>query len=68
VRDKINYFGIVYNRDYWLKSMDIYDTWKLYKKKMEEYILKFNEANKEGDFEQMKTAKDGIKNVYLKFI
>jgi len=48
--------------------MDIFDTWKIYKKKMEDYITKFNQANKEGDFEEMKKAKDGAKNVYLKFI
>jgi vacuolar protein-sorting-associated protein 4 len=48
--------------------MDIYDNWKLYKKKMEDYITAFNAANKEGDFEQMKKAKEGTKNVYLKFI
>lgn len=31
--------------------MDIYDSWKLYKQKMEEYILKFNEANKQSNFD-----------------
>lgn len=30
--------------------MDIYDNWKLYKKKMEDYITAFNVANKEADF------------------
>lgn len=30
--------------------MDIFDTWKIYKKKMEEYIGQFNNSNKEGDF------------------
>lgn len=48
--------------------MDIYDTWKSYKNKMEEYILKFNEANKSGNFEDMKKAKENTKNVYLKFV
>jgi hypothetical protein len=31
--------------------MDIYDSWKAYKNKMEEYILKFNDANKSGNFD-----------------
>lgn len=48
--------------------MDIYDTWKAYKSKMEEYILKFNEANKSGNFDDMKRAKENTKNVYLKFV
>lgn len=48
--------------------MDIYDSWKLYKAKMEENILKFNEANKEGDFPAMTIAKDNTKKIYLKFI
>jgi hypothetical protein len=48
--------------------MDIYDNWKLYKKKMEDHITAFNAANKTGDFEVMKKAKESTKNVYLKFI
>lgn len=48
--------------------MDIYDTWKVYKDKMEEYLIKFNQANKEGDFPAMTAAKDGCKKVYLKFL
>ena len=30
--------------------MDIYDTWKIYKVKLEEQITNFNSANKQGDF------------------
>lgn len=30
--------------------MDIYDTWKMYKERIEKEILMFNEAAKEGDF------------------
>ena len=48
--------------------MDIYDTWKLYKDKMEEEITKFNQANKEGDFPAMTIAKNETKRIYLKFI
>ena len=48
--------------------MDIYDTWKLYKQKMEVYITEFNKANHENDFPAMTKAKDSTKNVYLKFI
>ena len=38
--------------------MDIYDTWKVYKDKMEQELVKFNHANKEYDFVAMKGAKD----------
>ena len=48
--------------------MDIYDTWKLYKDKMEAEISKFNEATKKNDFETMKIAKDATKSYYQKFI
>ena len=48
--------------------MDIYDTWKIYKDKMEEEITKFNVANKEADFPSMTIAKDTTKKVYLKFL
>jgi hypothetical protein len=30
--------------------MDIYDTWKVYKDKMESELVKFNTANKDLDF------------------
>lgn len=48
--------------------MDIYDTWKIYKDKMEEYLLQFNKANKEWDFPAMTIAKDSTKKIYLKFL
>lgn len=48
--------------------MDIYDTWKLYKVKLEQNITKFNSFNKEGDFDGMTKAKEGAKNVYIKFL
>lgn len=48
--------------------MDIFDTWKAYKEKMESYILKFNTCNKENDFEGMTKNKESTKTVYLKFI
>ena len=48
--------------------MDIYDTWKLYKDKMEAEISKFNEATEKNDFETMKIAKDATKSYYQKFI
>ena len=48
--------------------MDIYETWKLYKDKMEAQIAKFNEATKKNDFETMKSAKDTAKSYYQKFI
>jgi hypothetical protein len=48
--------------------MDIYDNWKLYKQKMEEHILRFNEANKQSNFDEMKRCKESTKAVYLKFI
>ena len=48
--------------------MDIYDTWKVYKDKMEQELVKFNKANKEYDFPAMTAAKDATKHIYLKFI
>ena len=48
--------------------MDIYDTWRLYKQKMEGYITDFNKANQQNDFDSMKKAKESTKSVYLKFI
>ena len=48
--------------------MDIYDTWKVYKDKMETDLTAFNKANKEGDFPAMTIAKDSVKRIYLKFI
>jgi hypothetical protein len=48
--------------------MSIYDTWNIYKDKMEEYIVKFNQANKDGDFPAMTIAKDNTKKVYIKFL
>ncbi len=38
--------------------MSIYDTWKVYMQKMEEQLLKFNQANKEWDFPAMTIAKN----------
>lgn len=37
--------------------MDIYDTWRLYKQKMEGHITEFNNANQSNDFAAMKHAK-----------
>lgn len=48
--------------------MDIYDTWKIYKDKMEADLIQFNQANKEGDFPAMTIAKDNCKKKYLKFL
>ena len=48
--------------------MDIYETWKVYKAKMEEHIGKFNAHVKEANFDEMRKAKDSTKNVYLKFL
>ena len=48
--------------------MDIYDTWKVYKERIEKGFLVFNEGVKNGDFEKMKEGKDAAKNYYLKFI
>ena len=48
--------------------MDIYDTWRMYKQKMEQYITEFNQANHRSDFPAMKEAKEQTKSVYLKFI
>jgi len=48
--------------------MDIYDNWGWGWAKMEENIIKFNNANKEGDFKAMTIAKDNTKKIYLKFI
>lgn len=48
--------------------MDIYDTWKMYKERIEKEILTFNEGAKTGDFETMTKGKEGAKTYYLKFI
>lgn len=48
--------------------MDIYDTWKVYKGKIEKEILAFNAAIKENSFPNMTKAKDNAKNYYLKFV
>lgn len=48
--------------------MDIYDTWKVYKERIEKGFLQFNEGAKTGDFELMKQGKDAAKNYYLKFV
>jgi hypothetical protein len=48
--------------------MDIYETWKFYKDKMEENIHKFNSANKEGNTSDMTTYKENTKKIYLKFL
>ena len=48
--------------------MSIYDTWKVYMQKMEEQLLKFNQANKEWDFPAMTIAKNQTKRIYLKFL
>lgn len=37
--------------------MDIYDTWKIYKERIEKGFLMFNDAIKTGDFEAMKEGK-----------
>ena len=48
--------------------MDIYETWKIYKQKIEDEISRFNGAAKDGDFAKMTTCKDNAKNYYLKFV
>ena len=48
--------------------MDIYDTWKVYKERIEKGFLTFNEGVKHNDFEMMKQGKEAAKNYYLKFI
>ena len=48
--------------------MDIYDTWKIYKDKIEKGLTTFNEGVKSRDFEVMKQGKEAAKNYYLKFV
>lgn len=48
--------------------MDIYDTWKVYKERIEKGFTLFNEGVKANDFDKMKEGKDAAKNYYLKFI
>ena len=48
--------------------MDIYDTWKIYKNKIEKEITELNDAVKESNFEQMKDHKERAKSAYLKFV
>lgn len=48
--------------------MDIYDTWKIYKEKIDKEIIGFNEAIKVDDFQTLAKHKDNAKNYYSKFI
>lgn len=48
--------------------MDIYDTWKIYKDKIEKQIVAFNLNVKDNDLEGQKKTKDNAKNYYLKFV
>lgn len=48
--------------------MDIYDTWKIYKDKIEKEIVAFNQNVKDNDLEGQKKTKDNAKNYYLKFV
>ncbi len=48
--------------------MDIYDTWKVYKAKLEGEIVKYNDASKEGKKKAMVAHKDTAKEVLKKFI
>jgi hypothetical protein len=42
--------------------MDIYETWKTYKEKIEKELVSFNEAVKTNDLAQMRKSKDVAKN------